>query len=114
MVAQEPVRLPFNTLYAPEDAFKTKITETIYTSTHSPPPKRRKDGVQELCTIEWDTEMDISSLPTYTNPLGKVYYVLGFEVEMVCAGGSLDFAVYHNGKRQGSRNITADSEPKVY
>jgi hypothetical protein len=42
--------------------------------------------------------------------LGKLFYNLEYQVEMVCAGGSLDFAIYHNGKRQGSRNVVADYE----
>jgi hypothetical protein len=49
---------------------------------------------------------------TYTNCLGKVYHVLDFEVEMSCTGGSLDFAVYHDGKRQGSKHVVVDYETR--
>ena len=110
MVAREQMRASFTRLYAPEDASTTKITETIYTSTSSPAPKRYGDNVATLCTIEWDAKLDISSLPTFTNSQGKVFYELKFEVEMVCAGGSLDFSIYHNGKRQGSKNVVAEYE----
>jgi hypothetical protein len=110
MVAGEPVRASFTRLYALEDASKTKITEAIYTSTRSSAPERQGDGVKKLCTIEWDAKVDISSLPTFTNSLGKLFYNLEYQVEMVCAGGLLDFAIYHNGKRQGSRNVVADYE----
>jgi hypothetical protein len=65
-----------------------------------------------LCTIKWDTEIVVSALPTYTNCLGKVYHVLDFEVEMSCTGGSLDFAVYHDGKRQGSKHVVVDYETR--
>jgi hypothetical protein len=108
MVAREPVRAAFSRLFAPEDASTTKITETIYTSSSIPAPKRHGDDVVALCNIEWDAKLDISSLPTFTNGQGKVFYELKFEIEMVCAGGSLDFAIYHNGKRQGSKNVVAE------
>ncbi len=64
--------------------------------------------MKKLCSIKWDTDIDIPSLPTFTNPLGKVYYQLDWEIEMTCEAGSLDFAVYHNGKRQGSKHVMVD------
>lgn len=69
-------------------------------------------SVKELCRIRWDAGIDFPSLPTYTNPLGKVYYELEYEVEMSCVAGSLDFAVYHNGKRQGSKHVVVDYETR--
>ncbi len=74
----------------------------------SPPSKRKNHKVKKLCSIKWDTDIDIPSLPTFTNPLGKVYYQLDWEIEMTCEAGSLDFAVYHNGKRQGSKHVMVD------
>lgn len=99
-------------LYETDSEEKLKCTDKIYTSTTFPPPKRWDDSVNELCTITWDTEIDLNSLPTFTNPLGKVYHRLEFEVEMVCAGGSLDFPVYHDGKRQGSKNVVVNYEAR--
>ncbi|KAK4154993.1 hypothetical protein C8A00DRAFT_13902 [Chaetomidium leptoderma] len=113
MSTNKPVRFPFWSMYAAEEATTTRLSETIYTSANSPSPKRLGDNnVVELCTISWDTKLDISSLPTFTNSLGKVFHELVFEVEMTCAGGSLDFAIYHNGKRQGSKNVVVDYETR--
>jgi hypothetical protein len=38
--------------------------------------------------------------------------MLEWEIEMTCVGGSLDFACYYNGKRQGSKNVVANYEIK--
>lgn len=88
-------------------------TETILTSTASPPPKRVNADVKELCTIRWDTKVDVSSLPIFINSIGTIYHKLQFEVEMACnSGGSLDFAVYHDGKRQCSKHVIVDYETR--
>ncbi len=94
------------------DRTERSTTTTICSSVKSPPPKRMNGSVKTLCSIKWDTEIDIPFLPTYTNPLGKVYYKLEHELEMTCVAGSLDFAVYHNGKRQGSKHVVVDYETK--
>jgi uncharacterized protein YlaN (UPF0358 family) len=95
-----------------EDTTDCTPSTTIYSCATSPPTKRKDASVQKLCNIQWDTDIDIPSLPTYTNPLGKVFYELSFEVEMTCMAGSLDFAVYHDGKRQGSRHVVVDYETR--
>ncbi len=91
-----------------ETAACHKNTTTIYSSKSSPPPRRWEEGIEKLCDIRWDTDLDMTSLPTFTNSIGKVFYELNFEVEMSCVAGSLDFAVYHNGKRQGSKHVVVD------
>ena len=68
--------------------------------------------MNNLCTITWDTAIDVTSLPTFTNSLGKVFYQLQYEVEMTCTGASLDFAVYYKGKRQGSKHVVVDFETR--
>jgi hypothetical protein len=78
----------------------------------SPPPQRWHVSVEKLCEIRWDTDIDITTLPTFTNEIGKVFYELNFEVEMTCVAGSLDFAVYHKGKRQGSKHVVVDYETR--
>jgi hypothetical protein len=101
-------------LYETGEAAHTRYTDIwICTSTTGPLPSRwDATGMKVLCTIKWDTEIVVSALPTYTNRLGKVYHVLDFEVEMSCTGGSLDFAVYHDGKRQGSKHVVVDYETR--
>ncbi|KAK3398271.1 hypothetical protein B0T20DRAFT_498039 [Sordaria brevicollis] len=64
--------------------------------------------VTKLCSVKWETAIVVPSLPLYTNPLGKIYHKLNYEYHMTCAGESVDFAIYHNGKRQGSKNVSID------
>jgi hypothetical protein len=106
----KPLRLPFQRLFNPRKAAQTRLTEAIYSCTANSPPQRWDDSMRLLCTITWDTELDISSLPLFTNRLGRVFHKLEFEIEMTCTGGSLDFAIYHDGKRQGSKNVVVDYE----
>ena len=111
MSTNKPIRHRFETLFD-TDTTEGIETTTIYSSVESPPSKRKNPKVKKLCSITWDADIDIPSLPTFTNPLGKVYYQLYWEIEMTCVAGSLDFAVYHNGKRQGSKHVMVDYETK--
>ncbi|KAK4237432.1 hypothetical protein C8A03DRAFT_34593 [Achaetomium macrosporum] len=71
MSAYKPMRFEIIKLYTAEDAAKTRLSKKVYTSTSTPPSTRLDDTVEKLCPIEWDAEIDITSLPTYTNPPGK-------------------------------------------
>lgn len=71
----------------------------------SPAPKTLGPAVEKLCEIRWTRGISLESLPTYTNPLGKVYHELNFEIEMTCEGGIVDFTVYYEGKRVGAHNV---------
>jgi hypothetical protein len=106
------MRVKLYQLHEPGAAAKIKPTEVLYISTSNTPSKRQDNTVEKLCTIKWDAKIDTTSLPTYTNKLGKVYYKLAYELEMTCAAGSVDFAIYHNGKRQASKNVVVDYELK--
>ena len=77
-------------------------------SRESPPPTRAGHSVFQFCVINWETSIDFSRLPTYKNSLGTVYSQLDFDIEMTCSAGSVDFAVYHEGKRVGSKNVSVD------
>ncbi|KAK0672629.1 hypothetical protein QBC41DRAFT_380636 [Cercophora samala] len=87
-----------------------RITEKIYTCDSLVSPNVRTDDVTALCTVHWDTTIDITSLPTFTNSLGKVFYKLLYEIEMTVTGGVLDFAVYHKGKRIAGKGVMVDYE----
>ncbi|KAK4188308.1 hypothetical protein QBC35DRAFT_523026 [Podospora australis] len=98
--------------------FPTDITNInpceaeIYSSSAPIPPKKFDVTTKQLCTVKWDSEIDITTLPTFTNQLGKVFYELLYDVEMTAVGGMPDFAVYHNGKRQGSKHVIIDYTTK--
>jgi hypothetical protein len=82
-----------------------QVRQEIYTCTEFPPPKTLGPTVKKLCDIQWTRDINIESLPTYTNPLGKVFHNLSFEVEMTCEDGIVDFTVYFEGKRVGAHNV---------
>lgn len=112
MSARKPVKFPLRRLYQPNEWVRTTLDTAICTSTIVPPPARWDASMTELCVIKCETDIDINSLPTFTNKLGKVIHKLGFQVEMTCTGGLLDFAVYHEGKRQGHKHAVVDYETR--
>jgi hypothetical protein len=110
MVTDQPISVGKYTLY-PKATTKTITEKTVdlYTCLKSPPPSRLEPGLEMLpVSIKWDTEIDVSTLPVYVNPIGEEFYRLDYEVRMTCVGGTLDFACYFNGERQGSVNVVAD------
>ncbi|KAJ4401976.1 hypothetical protein N0V85_005400 [Neurospora sp. IMI 360204] len=104
---KKPLKKDFYRTFYPNGT-ATSLYEVIYLTTVTPPPDRTESTVKELCKIKWEMVVDILSLPTRTNSLGKVYHILDFEVEMICSGSSIDFAVIYNGKRQGSKNVAVE------
>ncbi|KAF9878266.1 hypothetical protein CkaCkLH20_04304 [Colletotrichum karsti] len=82
-----------------------EILVALQYSTASPAPKRGDATVKRLCTIAWNKRIDFESLPTYTNPAGRVFYRLEWDMTMVCDGISLDFTIVHDGKRMAAKNV---------
>lgn len=109
---RDPLRVSVSRLYTVGEETNIRCRETIYTSPAFLPAKTSNASVKWMCYLQWDTEIDACSLPTYTNSLGKVFYDLEFDVEMTCIAGSVDFAVYHKGKRQGSKHVAVDYETR--
>lgn len=92
----EPIKKSFYRLFYPENGTKVSgLQEYIYFTTTYPPPTRIEPTIKKLCCIKWDLVVDVLSLPTRTNSLGKVYYILNYEIDMMCSGSSIDFAVIY-------------------
>ncbi|KAL9574715.1 hypothetical protein ACKAV7_001127 [Fusarium commune] len=70
-----------------------------------PPPETSGPAVEELCKIHWTRNINLESLSTYTNPLGKVYHELNYGIEMTCEGEIVDFTVHYKDKRVGGHNV---------
>ncbi|CVK95020.1 related to hsp70 protein [Fusarium proliferatum] len=102
LLTKKPVRQSYTRLFSEPTGI---ISETIYGCSMSPAPKTLGPAVEKLCEIRWTRGISLESLPTYTNPLGKVYHELNFEIEMTCEGGIVDFTVYYEGKRVGAHNV---------
>ncbi|GJC80448.1 hypothetical protein ColLi_03286 [Colletotrichum liriopes] len=88
------------------DWFLEQVIESLYVSSAWPPPTEANSTVKELCRITWNKMIDFETLPRYVNPIGKVFQKLVFEIDMTCAGGSIDFSVLHNGKHVGAKNVS--------
>ncbi|KAF4975290.1 hypothetical protein FZEAL_7903 [Fusarium zealandicum] len=105
MITKSPVQKEYTMLFSHPPA---EIANDIYCSSTFPPPLRGDDTVQRLCQIKWNRNVSFESLPTYTNPIGKVFHRLNHAVEMTCEDGTADFTVYYNGARVGARNVEVD------
>lgn len=103
--SKRPVRHDFVRLYSEPLG---DVSDSIHSSLASPAPERRDYTVERLCTVKWNKQVKLESLPTYTNPIGKVYHELRYTVEMTCEDGTIDFAVYHDGKRVGAQNVEVE------
>ncbi|KAJ0313193.1 hypothetical protein COL516b_000122 [Colletotrichum fioriniae] len=87
------------------ESVPSQVEGTIYSSEAWPPPERLDHRVNELCTITWKKKINFASLPRFTNPMGKVFAKITYEVEMTCSGKSVDFTVIHDGKQVAAKNV---------
>lgn len=87
----------------PENLFTT-----IWMTKTSPPPSRKDESVFKHCEVKWATKIDTGRLPVFINNQGKSFSQLDFAAEMKCGGGSTEFAIFHNGRRQATKNVTVE------
>ncbi|KAJ4996040.1 Hsp70 family chaperone [Colletotrichum sp. SAR 10_66] len=87
------------------------IQNTFYYSAILPAPTRGDKTVKNLCTITWTKSVDWNAVPRRTNSKGLSYYMLSYQIEMVCDGTSLDFTVFYDDKPVGAKNVSVDFEP---
>lgn len=104
METKDPVRYFYRRHFKLTDSIEN-IDLDIQFSNIDPPPSRLDTFASILCTIKWNKPLEVASLPTWTNSLGKVYYVLDFEVVMTCDEGVADFTIYHENQRVGNEDI---------
>ncbi|KAF3767181.1 hypothetical protein M406DRAFT_39804 [Cryphonectria parasitica EP155] len=74
----------------------------------SPPPSRMDETVIMHSEVKWTAKIDMGRLPVFINNRGEEFYQLDYATEMRCSGGSTEFAIFHNGKRQGAKNVSVD------
>ncbi|KAF5964939.1 hsp70 family chaperone [Fusarium coicis] len=102
MLTKKPVRHNYYRLFSERIGH---VSQTIYICSALTPPETSGPAVNELCEVRWTRNINLESLPTYTNSLGKVYHKLSFDIEMTCEDGTVDFTVYYEGKRVGAHNV---------
>ncbi|KAF2671144.1 hypothetical protein BT63DRAFT_423384 [Microthyrium microscopicum] len=103
---QQPVKVQYyRHMLHPEPT----IAMDIYQCELEPAPSSKVDSVRKLCSITCNLSIDFNSLQKYQSPDGHMYYVLQFEVEMICRGGnSVEFSILVNNVRQGRQNVQVD------
>ncbi|KAA8631134.1 hypothetical protein SMACR_07356 [Sordaria macrospora] len=87
---------------APEDE------EILQTNVFPPPTRWDPEVIKELCSIRWETIIDPDALPKFTNRIGRVDGELLYRCEMTCSGESVGFAIYRDGKKEGSKSVKVD------
>ncbi|KAK3390828.1 hypothetical protein B0H63DRAFT_539285 [Podospora didyma] len=105
IAAKSQLKFPFYRLY---DTESKTVEGKFYQSSASPPPDTYNHTVHKLCEVTWSKLPEMSTIPTWTNSLGKVFYKLKYKIGMECSGASVHIAIYYQGHRQGSKNVTVD------
>jgi hypothetical protein len=67
-------------------------------------PDRRIASVVPLCELNCIINKSFSEYEDYVNPKGVRMKRFSYEVEMVPSGATVEFAVYHDGKKLGTQN----------
>ncbi|KAK1707739.1 uncharacterized protein BDZ83DRAFT_174787 [Colletotrichum acutatum] len=67
-------------------------------------PDRRTFQVNDFCYIDCKLDVPFSSLPDIMTIDGTMAKKMTYVVEMIPSGASVEFAVYINGRKQGSHN----------
>ncbi|KFA54890.1 hypothetical protein S40293_08558 [Stachybotrys chartarum IBT 40293] len=92
------------------DAPLEEVVSELVVSDDLVPPSRLTGSVRKLCLIKWTDIPDFGKLPMWKNGSGKVVRQICYDVKMFTDGGSLDFAVYYEGKRVASKNVSVSYE----
>lgn len=84
------------------------LVTILWMSKRSPPPSRRDESVTMHSKVNWNAKVDTDRLAIFVNRQGKTFRQLDFAAEMKCSGGSTEFAIFHNGKRLASKNVSVE------
>ncbi|KAF9770535.1 hypothetical protein IL306_011898 [Fusarium sp. DS 682] len=110
----EPVKYAFYRTFetaSDYEEYRPKATEEISQCDQENPPNMVNSSVTKFIDVDLDLPQSFESLQDLETKSGKQLKKLAFEIEMVPSGASVEFGVYHEGKRIGSSgmgNITGD------
>lgn len=107
----EPVRHSFYETFDDEDHYgenRGKLSISIYQCDEDKPPDRRNSSVVKFCVVRVDLGVDYEDLEDEITESGRFLKKLHYDVEMVPSGASIDFAVYHEGIKLGSKQASID------
>lgn len=72
------------------------------------PPRRKTNAVKDFCTITVELGIDYEDLEDLVTESGKVLKKLGYAIEMIPSGASIDFSIYHGDFKLGSKQARVD------
>lgn len=81
---------------------------SIWMCNASPPPSRKDDSVTRYSDVKWNAMLDVDMLPFCDECDDESLRRLDYKAEMKCDGGSAEFAIFHNGKRQAAASVSVE------
>ncbi|TGJ86878.1 hypothetical protein E0Z10_g1906 [Xylaria hypoxylon] len=105
----EPVRMPWYNTYKPWK-FDGTLSVILFQCNDEVPPNRKTSSVQQLGTLRCNLDILYSDLPKFRNHQGDRMKKLNFELEMVPSGASVEFVLYADGRKQGSKSVKISFE----
>jgi hypothetical protein len=100
----DPVKHSWFDLYSQDPG--SRLVVCIQQCENDVPPSRAGPTVTNSCTITCTTLTPFALLPDYINGAGEKIKKRDFDLVMIPSGASVDFAVYINGIKLGSSNIS--------
>lgn len=97
---------------------RNKFTVTILECDRDDPPQRKDKDVRVAGEIIFEIDTPFEALPDYSLPSGELWKSIHYQVVVTCSP-VLEFAVYHNGRRQKHWRtsplfaIAAEEKPEV-
>jgi hypothetical protein len=99
----KPVSARWYRLYE-EWEFDGTLSVTLYQCEDEVPPTRKTRSVQELGTLRCDLDVRYSELPDFESKQGVKMKQLTYRIDLVPSGGSVEFVLYVDGRKQGSQS----------
>lgn len=90
------------------DEEPSNLHTIIWMSRASPPPSRMDESVLKHSEVGWNAKINLDSLPTFINNQNKSFMQIDYAAEMKCSGGSTEFYIFHNGRRQAVKNVSVE------
>ncbi|GKT84531.1 LOW QUALITY PROTEIN: hsp70 family chaperone [Colletotrichum tofieldiae] len=98
----DPVRHEFYKLCT-ED-FSGSLSIELYECEEADPPSRCTSDVNSMCSFSFELDIPYSKLPDFKKADGGNAKKLEYDLEMIPSGASIEFVVYIDGRKMGSRN----------
>lgn len=101
MSTKEPVSRRWQHLYETDSSFNGTFQVAICQCQEDTPPTRKNDSVKMWATINCSIDTPFWGLEDHWNKAGIRVKRIGYYIEMVPSGASIEFAVVVNGKKVG-------------